>query len=271
MSEADRQEICEAEPLPGCLSAVLADYDWSRDTIGESGGAVFRLHGKADSPDYYLKHGVDTVADDITNEMTRLCWLAGRMPVPSIVHFVRTPMEAWLLMEALPGKTAYQMLEASDDNHLAIVDALAAFLRRLHAIPARECPFNSDHSYRLTRARARIEAGLVDVYDFDDERKGWTAGQVWDAIQSLHPFAPDPVVTHGDFSLDNLLMQNGEVVGCIDVGRLGIADRYQDLATIWNGLGEFDSSLQQRHWQQYGIPNVDARKLEFHLLLDELF
>lgn len=271
MSEADREEVCEAEPLPACLSAVLADYEWSRDTVGESGGAVFRLHGKAGSPDYYLKHGVDTIADDIADEMARLSWLAGRVPVPAVVHFVRTPCEAWLVMEAMPGKTAYQMLDASDGNHLVIVDALATFLRRLHSIPVSECPFNSDHTYRLAQARARIDAGLVDVDDFDDARQGWTADQVWKALQNKLPLLPDPVVTHGDFSLDNLLMHSGEVVGCIDVGRLGIADRYQDLAIIWNCLGEFDASLQQRFWQRYGISDVDERKLRFHLLLDELF
>jgi aminoglycoside 3'-phosphotransferase I len=250
---------------------MLADYEWSRATVGESGGAVFRLHGKADSSDLYLKYGRYLVADDITDEMSRLCWLAGRVPVPAVKHFVRTPMEAWLLMEAMPGKTAYQMLETSHDNHLDIVDALAAFLRRLHAIPVCECPFNSAHTYRLAQARVRIDAGLIDVDDFDDERQGWTADQVWEAVQSQLPLAPDPVVTHGDFSLDNLLMQNGEVVGCIDIGRLGAADRYQDLAIIWNCLGEFDPALQERFWQQYGISEVDERKLEFHLLLDELF
>jgi aminoglycoside 3'-phosphotransferase I len=251
--------------------STLCPHEWSRATVGESGGAVFRLHGKADSSDLYLKHGSGAVADDITDEMTRLIWLTGRVPVPAVKHFVRTPMDAWLLMEAMPGKTAYQMLEASRDNHLAIVDALAAFLARFHAIPVSGCPFNSAHTFRLTQARARIDAGLIDVDDFDDERQGWSADQVWEAMQSQLPLAPDPVVTHGDFSLDNLLMQNGEVVGCIDVGRLGIADRYQDLAIIWNCLGEFDSSLQERFWQQYGISEVDERKLQFHLLLDELF
>jgi aminoglycoside 3'-phosphotransferase I len=250
---------------------MLADYEWSRDTVGESGGAVIRLHGKADSSDLYLKHGSGAVADDITDEMSRLCWLAGRVPVPAVKHFVRTPTEAWLLMEAMPGKTAYQMLEASHHNHLAIVDALAAFLLRFHSIPVCECPFNSAHTNRLAQARVRIDAGLIDVDDFDDERQGWTADQVWEAMQSQLPLAPDPIVTHGDFSLDNLLMQNGEVVGCIDVGRLGIADRYQDLAILWNCLGEFGSSLQGGLFQQYGIYEVDERKLEFHLLLDELF
>ena len=144
-------------------------------------------------------------------------------------------------------------------------------MRRLHAIPVSECSFNSDHACRLARARERIEAGVVDVDDFDKEREGWTAEQVWEAMHRLLPLAPDPVVTHGDFSLDNLLIVEGKVVGCIDVGRAGIADRYQDLAVLWNCLEEFEPSLQERLVAQYGIADPDRRKLQFHILLDELF
>lgn len=248
----------------------MAEYNWARDTVGESSGAVYRLRS-AKGPDLFLKHGRDAVADEITDEMARLRWLNGYLPVPGLVHFVRTPEEAWLLTKALAGMTAYQLLEARPASSIAVVEALAAFLRRLHAIPARQCPFNSDHFYRLSRARERIDANLVEVDDFDEERAGWTAEQVWAEMQTLLPMAPDPVVTHGDFSLDNLLLEGGEVTGCIDLGRVGVADRYQDLAILWNCLGEFDSSLQERLWQQYGVDRVDRRKLEFHLMLDELF
>jgi aminoglycoside 3'-phosphotransferase-1 len=185
--------------------------------------------------------------------MTRLRWLSGYLPVPGLVHFFRTPEEAWLLTKALPGMTAYQLLETRPAARLAVVDVLAAFLRRLHAIPAGQCPFNSDYVYRLSRARERIDANLVEVDDFDEERAGWTAEQVWAEMQKLLPKAPDPVVTHGDFSLDNLLLEGGEVTGCIDLGRVGVADRYQDLAILWNCQGEFDSSLKERLWQQYGV------------------
>lgn len=260
----------ERNAPPG-MHAELAGYEWSRDTIGESGSAVHRLHAKADAPDLFLKHGRHAVADDIGHEMVRLRWLAPYMPVPAVKHFVRTHDEAWLLMTALPGRTAYEVMAARADAGPAVVDALAAFLRRLHAIPVNECPFNSDHAYRLASARARIDAGLVDEDDFDDERAGWTAGQVWEAMQSLLPLTPDPVVTHGDFSLDNLFIRDGEVAGCIDAGRVGIADRYQDLSIAWNCLGEFGAQLQQRFLAQYGITDVDQRKLQFHLMLDELF
>ena len=159
----------------------------------------------------------------------------------------------------------------SPDSRFAVVDPLAAFLRHFHAIPVGECFFNSDHALRLYRARMRIDAGLVEVDEFDEARQGWTAEQVWSAMQELLPLTPDPVITHGDFSLDNLLIHESKVVGCIDTGRVGIADRYQDLAIAWNSLGEFGPSLQTHFFEQYGVADLDRRKLQFHLMLDELF
>jgi aminoglycoside 3'-phosphotransferase-1 len=267
----NREEVHVAVPAPAGISAGLIGYEWTRNTIGKAGSTVYRLHGKADAPDLFLKYGRDAVADDISAEMERLRWLSRYVPVPAVVHFARTPDEAWLLMSAVPGKTAYQVLEAHPERRLTVVDALAMFLRRLHAIPVNACPFNSDHAYRLGCARARIDSGLVDEDDFDAERKGWTAEQVWEAMRRLLPLAPDPVLTHGDFSLDNLLIDDGEVAACIDAGRVGIADRYQDLAIVWKCLGEFGTALQERFLKQYGIPAPEQDKLQFHLLLDELF
>lgn len=42
-------------------------------------------------------------------------------------------------------------------------------------------------------------------------------------------FTADSVATHVDFWLDNLLIHKGEIAGFIDIGRAGIADRYQDI------------------------------------------
>ena len=270
-TDSDREQACAGPLVPASMADDVAGYQWVRSTVGESGGAAYRLHGRPGAPDLYLKHGTGDVADDLTDEMLRLRWMAQYTPVPAVRRFVSAPGEAWLLMTVLPGETAYQVMEARPHERAAIVDALARFLRRLHAIPVSRCPFTSGHDHRLEQARARIDAGLVEEDDFDAEREGWTAEQVWDAMQSLLPFIPDPVVTHGDFSLDNILIAGGEVVGCIDVGRAGIADRYQDLAILWNCLSEFDGELQARLFERYGIVEPDRRKLHFHLMLDEMF
>jgi aminoglycoside 3'-phosphotransferase-1 len=249
---------------------LVQGHAWFRNTVGEAGAAVYRLH-EAGAPTLYLKHGRGDVAGDLIDEMVRLRWLGGRIPVPEVRHFVAAPGESWLLMTALPGKTAYQLLEAEPQDAPALIDAIAGFLRRLHAIPVEHCPFNADHRLRLAHARARIDAGLVDADDFDDARAGWTAEQVWDEMTGLLPFSPDPVVTHGDFSLDNILIDQGRVAGLIDVGRVGVADRYQDLAILWNCLDEFDDGLGPRFFAAYGIAAPDERKLRFHLALDECF
>lgn len=174
-------------------------------------------------------------------------------------------------MTALPGETAYDLLKAGFERQTAVVDAIAGFLRRIHAIPTSECPFTSELAYRLARARARINAEHVDEGDFDVERQGWTAEQVWEALQALLPLVPDPLITHGDFSLENLIIRDGEVTGCIDVGRVGIADPYQDLAICYNSLAEFGALIQERFLEQYGITDLDQRKLQFYRMLDELF
>ena len=257
--------------LPPNISAELAGYKWSRDTVGQSGGEVYRLYGKARAPDLFLKYGEGALADDVSDEMARLRWLGQHVSMPAVVHFVRTHNEAWLSMTAIPGETAFQAMQAHPEHRIAIVDAIAEFLRRIHSIPVAVCPFTSNHEYRMLRARARIDANLVDEEDFDEDREGWTAEQVWNAMQGLLPPAPDPVVTHGDYSLDNLLIHDGEVAGCIDAGRVGIADRYQDLAIAWNCLSEFGASLQERFLAQYGVRDLDRKKMQFHLLLDELF
>lgn len=264
----NREHPCAAVPVPASIAAHIEGYTWSRNTVGESGGAVYHLHGQ---PDLYLKHGRGTVADDLLAETTRLRWLSAHIAVPAVRQFSCDASEAWLLMDALPGRTAYELLAAAPERGPAIVDAISRFLQRLHAIPVTDCPFNSSLEFRLARAHARMVAGLVDEDDFDDERAGQTAAQVWQEMTDLLPMAADPVVTHGDFSLDNLFVQDGEVAGCIDVGRAGIADRYQDLAILHNCLGDFGPDLQRQMFESYGVRQPDQRKLRFHLMLDAFF
>ncbi len=267
----ERETACAPVEVPSAFAADVAGYRWSRDGVGASGATIYRLHGKAGVPERFLKHGHGTVADDIVDELVRLRWLAGRIAVPALVRCEATADTAWLLTTALPGRTAWQILDTEPERADELVDALVDFLRSFHAIPVSDCPFDSGHGVRLAAARARIDAGLVDEADFDDARQGWSAGQVWDAMGRLLPLSPDAVVTHGDFSLDNVLIDGGRVVGCIDLGRVGVADRYQDLAILGHGLDEFDAALTRRMFDRYGIAKPEQRKIDFHLLLDELF
>ena len=271
MTSDAREHAIQPIDCPASLAPLLDGYRWARNIVGGSGDGVYRLQHPGGGPELYLKHASGPTVPDVIDEMARLRWLARHVTVPAVRFFLSTADEAWLLMTALPGQTATQRVEASGEARRAIVDSLADFLRRLHAIPVETCPFNSDHRLRLSEARWRLDRGLVDPTDFDEARRGWTGEQVWDAVSGLLPIAPDPVVTHGDLSLDNILVADDGRIGCIDTGRTGIADRYQDLAIVWRGLGDFGPALQARFLERYGIDRPDSQKIEFYLMLDELF
>lgn len=252
------------------MRTAVEGYNWIPASDGESGGTVYRLQ-TFDKPTLYLKYGAGKVADDITAEMVRLRWLSGLIPVPQIRRFLWCSEEAFLLTTGVSGVSAYDCLTLDVHRRRETVTALAQFLRAFHSLPVAECPFNSSHELRLAEARRNLESGQVDESDFDSDHEGWNAEQVWSEMLSLLPTSFDRVVTHGDFSVGNILLENCRVTGCIDVGRAGVADPYQDLAILWHNLQPFGGDLQMHLFRSYGIAEPDARKIQFHLCLDEFF
>lgn len=256
--------------LPLSFESIVAGYRAARDVVGQSGGVIHRLDA-AGRPSLYLKHATGFVAADIADEYARLRWLRGRWAVPEIIAYVEDRAGAWLLTTAMSGRPAYGWLCDHPDRRDAAVAAIAAHLRRMHDLPIDLCPFNAGLTLRSAAAAANVAAGRVPLDDLDEDREGWSAEQLWEHFLALSPIDTDPVVTHGDFSLDNIFLdESGAVTGCIDVGRAGVADRYQDLAILWNCLREFDPALAEAMFVAYGV-EPDRHKIELHLVLDEFF
>lgn len=257
--------------MPPDLLRLTAGATWERNDAGKAGASVFRLTLPG-GDSCYLKHGAGRVADDVVDEAARLRWLGRRLPAPAIRLFACASDAAWLLTDTVPGLTADEWVERGPDRLPSLVRGMAEYMRRLHALFADECPFDAGHAVRLHVARRNVAEGLVAEGEFDAEREGWTAAAVLDEALRLVPDAPGRAVTHGDFSMGNLLLDGaGRVTGCIDVGRLGVADPYQDIAILWNDLGEYGREAQALLLRELGIAQVDERRLRFHLCLDELF
>ncbi|MYW01311.1 APH(3') family aminoglycoside O-phosphotransferase [Streptomyces sp. SID3343] len=259
------------------LRRRFSAYTWEPITVGRSGAGVYRLDGRES---LYLKVAeVNAHPDsgfDLVAETARGLWLAEQgLPVAEILDHAADAAGAWLLTRAVPGRTAADPWPA--DRRDAVVDALADMARTLHELPVADCPFDRSLAVTVPNARHAVAAGLVDLDDVDDERRGRTAAQLLDELTATVPDDEDLVVGHGDYCPPNVLLDPDtlDVLALIDLGRLGRTDRHADPALAMRSLldpdnPQFTPEHATRFLTRYAPDgDLDPKRIAFHCLLDE--
>ena len=239
-----------------------------QQAIGESRADVFRLR-QDDGTDLFLKSEPVEELGELADEIERLRWLRQMdMPAPAVLDEVTEHQRHWLLMTTVPGR---DLASASELSAEQVINILATALRTLHRVPVALCPFDHSLRRRIARAQEHVRAGLVDETDFDDERLGRSAEDVLAELLSTQPKTHDLVVTHGDACLPNFMALDAGFSGFIDCGRLGISDRYQDLALAARSI-ERNLGLEwvKPFFELYGV-EPDEQRITFYCLLDEFF
>lgn len=251
--------------------------DWEQIGTGRSGADVRR------SPDgnAYAKSGTGILREDLGAERERLEWLAGTdLPAAEILDWVDDGVTATLMLRTVPG---VPMSELSGSDATTATGSLGRFFARLHAMSRESCPFERWLVVTVPIARVRVDEGLVDETDFDDEREGRSARSLLVELIDQRPKAEeleilDLVVCHGDACLPNFMVDPGtlEVTGMVDVHRLGVADRHLDLALATRSASDvllnpgFGSEAARTLLAAYGR-DADPWRIDFYRLLDEFF
>ncbi|GAA5082874.1 hypothetical protein GCM10023319_26140 [Nocardia iowensis] len=241
-------------PLPPKVAALLGGTPtWSDEHEGMSGGVAFV------NETYWVKRGSKAVA-----EHERLNWLRGRgIQLPEVVEF-----DGDVLVLADAGVTSLAARDDAGSGATSVGTIMGELLRRLHSIPVAECPFDGRLDVVLAQARRQVIEGLVDRDDFDDENQGCTPEDVLARLLAERPDHEELVVAHGDFTPPNVL--EGAIL--LDVGALGVADRYRDLALAVRDLrDDFGDTEVAAFFTAYGLDEPDHRRLAYYRLLDELF
>jgi aminoglycoside phosphotransferase len=255
------RDVLAAAGLPAPAAAIdVVSHGRSGDLVALFGPLVVKLAPAA------LPHNIALLRQEI--EVMR--WLGERVKTPAPLW--AGPCEAGyaLVSETAAGTPVSHVPQDQAEAALvATIETMAA----LHALPSAGCPFDRGLAERFKLAQAQVEAGLVDEDDFDAERAGWTAPQALAHARAIAPTSENLVLTHGDASLPNFIWAPDQPVTLLDLGRFGLADRYQDLA-IFLRSAEFNHphidarALLREH---YPLAEVDEAACDFYRLMDEFF
>ncbi len=249
---------------------------WEPVAGGESGALVFR---SADGS-RYAKHAPAERRDLLEQERDRVDWLgATGVPGPTVLDWHAGADGAYLVTTAVRGTPASSLPAWALRRAWP---AITGAVRALHALPPENCPFSRDLAQMFAVAEEVVGRGAVNPEFLPVEQQetpptellARLAGQLGDRL-GQEP--GDTVVCHGDLCLPNIILDPDtlDVAGFIDLGRLGTADRYADIALLLANARETwtdeaaATTADEEFALGYGI-TLDPDRQRFYLHLDPL-
>ena len=257
--------------IPASIAGILGNQSGKTDGLGKSGAQVVLFD------EYVLKIRAEDDRD--TADARILEWLAGKAPVPRVAAHEVMNGQDWLLMTRIRGEELCK--PDVMNNPVLLLDCMAEALHTLWSIPAEECPFEKKVADHLADAERAIRAGRLDFSDCEPETFGPGGFENPEELISWlkrHEPRQDRAVTHGDFCLPNLFTDGKRFTGFIDVGNVGVCDRWMDLALGWRSLKHNSDGHYGKIYPEIdpddlfraaGVPK-DEEKLRYYILLDEL-
>ena len=251
-------------PIPARILDDLSDWQHRLVANFESQTATYRFERGDDVR--FLKVARADWFPSPESEAARMIWARAHLPVPAVLDHGSADGVAWLLTSALPGRDATDPVWLADPVRTARL--LARGWREFHAAPVGECPFDFRLDAALDLAERRLlEERIVPERDFHEEFAHLSAKEAVRRLQRTRPATETLVVCHGDYCLPNVLIEDGVVSGYVDLGELGVADRWWDLAVATWSLGwNLGPGHEQRFLAEYGA-DLDPDRLVFYRLM----
>ena len=207
---------------PGDIPATLHSFLVGAQIFDSSCSPQARVYFLDKGPGFYLKKAPKGTLEKEAR-MTRFFHEKG---LAAEVLAYESGEWDFMLARRLPGEDCIDPMYLSDPARLC--DTTATLLRALHEMDPASCPVNRTADY-LATARRNYEAKAYDISLFPDNWGYASPEAAWAVVEAHASALQSDTLLHGDYCLPNILLDNWQLQGFIDLDAAGLGDRHIDL------------------------------------------
>lgn len=224
--------------------------------LGRSDTKVFKTKLKSNHQEVILKIQYIENKNNLKEEYKRLKWIEGKLNTPKAYYYNEKDNIKYLIMEYKKGTPSFKF----DD----IGYQLGKALKQIHQVNIENCPFNK---YSPEQLLSNFLDKLDSIYpEIQDNYKDETKETVIEFMKENIP--TDKVLTHGDYSMPNILINNGEI-SFIDLGELGISTKYLDIYYLMKSLKiNKKEEIFEEFIKGYGIDKINNNYIKWMDLIN---
>lgn len=224
--------------------------------LGRSDTKVFKTKLKSNYQEVILKIQYTENKNNLKEEYERLKWIEGKLNTPKAYYYNEKDNIKYLIMEYKKGAPSFKF----DD----IGYQLGKALKQIHQVNIENCPFNK---YSPEQLLSNFLDKLDSIYpEIQDNYKDETKETVIEFMKENIPI--DKVLTHGDYSMPNILINDGEI-SFIDLGELGISTKYLDIYYLMKSLKiNKKEEIFEEFLKGYGIDKINNNYIKWMDLIN---
>ncbi|HEX2849501.1 MAG TPA: aminoglycoside 3'-phosphotransferase [Acidimicrobiales bacterium] len=252
--------------VPAAVVAVAAGRPLRPVWENQLGGLTFEI-GSAEHR-RFVKWAPHSSGLDLGAEVERLEWAERFVAVPHVLDRGADDEGSWFVTAPLPGINAVAERWKAEPERAA--RAIGEGLRHLHdTLPVDACPFSWTTDDRLRFVRAALGDGWHDPRRWHRDHQHLTPAAAVARLEDAPP-VDRLVVCHGDACAPNTLIDDdGRCSGHVDLGTLGVGDRWADLAVAtWSTEWNYGRDVERVLLDAYGVDPDPERTQYFRLLWD---
>jgi len=254
--------------VPAAVVATASGRAMTLVWQNEAGGLTFEVEAVDGAKRRFVKWAPAGSGLDLTAEAARMTWARQFHPVPQVLDHGTDVTGSWLVTAALPGGNA--VTDRWTSEPATAVAAIGEGLRALHeALPVADCPFSWSATERVADARRQAAEGRLDPATWHQCHQELSVAAALKLAAAI-PATDKLVVCHGDACAPNtLLTADGRWSGHVDLGMLGVADRWADLAVAtWSAEWNYGPGWDGLLLDAYGVRPDTERTRYYRLLWD---